>query len=135
MPVTLIKSDWSSGSLRFRQTASAGDASVSFGEDDIGVNVNFYGATSTKVMIWDQSADALVMSGADINFTGTRGAAGLLDIDGSATYFADFAAAGAGGISLTADGMSQDPDTASEDGFISILVGASVYEWPIWLNT
>ena len=135
MPVTLIKSLWSSGNLHFRQTVATGDASINFGQDDVGIDVNFYGATSTKVMIWDQSGDGLVMSGADLNFTGTRGAAGLFDIDGSATYFADFAAAGAGGISLTADGMSQDPDTASEDGFLTILVGASIYEIPMWLNT
>ena len=135
MPVTLIKSDWNSGNLRFRQVVSTGDASVSFGEDDIGVDVNFYGATSTKRMIWDQSADDLVMSGVNINFKGTQGAVGLFDIDGSATYFADFAAAGAGGISLTADGMSQDPETASEDAFLTVLVGASKYEIPMYLNT
>ncbi len=52
-----------------------------------------------------------------------------------AASLADFAAAGAGGISLGADGMSQDPDTDSEDGFIAILVGASIYEIPIWLRT
>ena len=43
--------------------------------------------------------------------------------------------AGAGGLSLTADGMSQDPETASEDGFVTLLVGASIYEMPVYLRT
>lgn len=136
MPVTLIKSSWTSGSLQFLQTSSSGDASVNFGTDDVGVNVNFYGATSTVRAIWDQSADAMVMSGCNINFAGTLGTPkALFNIDGSASYFADFSATAKGGLVLTADGMSQDPETASEDAFLRILVGASKYEIPLYLNT
>jgi hypothetical protein len=31
--------------------------------------------------------------------------------------------------------MSQSPETASEDGFIAIKVGASIYEIPVYLRT
>ena len=136
MPVTLIKSKWSSGNLYFQQTVSTGDATVYFGEDDTGVNVVMYGATSTKRLIWDQSADTLVASGVNLNFAGTLATpAALFNIDGAASYFADFAATARGGLTVTADGMSQDPETASEDAFLTVLVGASTYEIPLYLNT
>jgi len=135
MAYALVRSDWVDGNLVFKEKVAGNAGQVRFGIDASGLDVVFFGATTAYQSIWDESADGWVMSGADLNFTGTRGAVGLLDVDGTATYFADFAAAGAGGISLTADGMSQDPDTASEDGFIAILVGASIYEIPIWLRT
>lgn len=133
MPATILKSVWSSGNLAFRQRASTSDGAVNFGEDDIGVNVNMYGATSGVVLAWDQSADVLIASGADLQFKGALSAP--FDFNGATNYFADFSGAGVAGISLTADGMSQDPETASEDGFLTILVGASTYEIPIYLNT
>lgn len=133
MPVTLLKSKWASGNLSFLQTVATGDASFNFGEDDTGVNVNMYGATSGVVLAWDQSADVLIASGADIQFKGALSSP--FDFNGATNYFADFSGAGVAGISLTADGMSQDPETASEDGFLTILVGASTYEIPIYLNT
>ena len=136
MPVTLLKSLWSSGNLYFKQTVSTGDAGVYFGEDDTGVNVYMYGATSGKVAYWDQSADVLVLSGAtQIKWPSAMGTTAYFNIDGAASYLFDFAATAKGGLDLTADGMSQDPQTASEDGFITILVGASTYEIPVYLNT
>ena len=74
-------------------------------------------------MQWDESTDMNIMAGVYTEYTDT------------CDYYADFAAAGAGGISLTADGMSQDPETASEDGFLTLLVGASIYEMPVYLRT
>lgn len=143
MPVTLLKSKWSSGNLVFHQSASDGDASVSFGEDDTGVDVYMYGATASKYVHWDQSADALKLVGAafqpgaaGVNFaTNITAGAGVFNLDGTASYLMDFAATAKGGITLTADGMSQNPETASEDGFLAILVGASIYEIPVYLRT
>lgn len=135
MAIALLKSQWSSGNLSFLQRSSSGDATINFGEDDTGVNVNLYGATSGVVLYWDQSADLLVASGHQMKFTGSLGAAGVLDLDGAASYFLDIEANGDGGLVLTADGMSQDPETASEDGFLRLLIGASKYEIPIYLNT
>ena len=134
MPVTLLKSEWSSGNLVFKQTVSTGDAAVHFGEDDTGVDVKMFGATSGSYALWDQSADDLVLASAQVNFLGA-GQNAPFNFDGSNTYFADFAAAGVAGLSLTADGMSQDPETASEDGWLEVLVGASKYQIPMYLNT
>jgi len=135
MSVALVKSDWNSGNLRFQQKVATGNASVSFGIDDVGVDVNFYGATSTKRSIWDQSADMWVMSGTPVQFKGAMTTTAPFDFDSTNSYFADFASAGVAGLSLTADGMSQDPETASEDGWLELLVGASKYQMPVYLNT
>lgn len=143
MPVTLIKSLWTSGNLSFRQTSTTGDAAVHFGVDDIGVDVKFFGATSGAYALWDQSADALKLVNAGFQFgaggadfpTNITAGGGVLDIDGTASYFADFAATAKGGLTISADGMSQNPETASEDGFLAILVGASIYEIPVYLRT
>jgi hypothetical protein len=122
--------------LCFEQISTSGDAAVYFGKDDYGVDVKFFGATASSYGLWDQSADKHILYSANLNFGGTVGTPkGLLDVDAAASYFADFAATAKGGLVLTADGMSQDPETASEDGFIRILAGASIYEIPIYLNT
>lgn len=135
MPVTLLKSGWASGNLYFKQISTTGDAAIHLGEDDYGVDLKLFGATASKYSLWDQSADKWIHAGAAHKFTGSLGAAAPIDLDGAASYFVDFEATGDGGIVLTADGMSQDPETASEDGFIRILAGASIYEIPIYLNT
>lgn len=135
MPVALVKSGWSSGNLVFENKVSGGSAAVHFGADDTGLDVKFFGATSGSYALWDESADDLVMNVAAINFTGSIGAAAPFNLDGAASYTFDFEANGDGGVVTTADGMSQDPETASEDGFLRILVGASKYEIPIYLNT
>jgi len=42
---------------------------VAFGVDDTGVDVTFYGDTASEYLLWDQSADALVMTAA-VSITG-----------------------------------------------------------------
>jgi len=64
MPVTLVKSDWSSGNLRFKQVNSSGQ--IHFGVDDTGLDVKFFGATASSYMLWDESADQLVFDAADL---------------------------------------------------------------------
>lgn len=135
MPVTLIKSSWTSGSLQFLQTASAGDAAVNFGEDDTGVDVKMFGATSGSYALWDQSADELVLNAAQLNFSGGTGTSAIIELTGTASHMFSATATKYGGIIVSADGMSQDPQTVSEDGYISFLVGASTYQIPIYLNT
>lgn len=61
MPVTLVKSKWSSGKLVFEQKSSSGG--IEFGVDDTGLDVKFYGATASAYMLWDESANALVTAG------------------------------------------------------------------------
>lgn len=57
---------------------------VTVGEDDTGYDVTFYGATSGKKMLWDESADKLQIDGTlDVN--------GDLDLDHALTAAGDFA--------------------------------------------
>jgi hypothetical protein len=135
MAATLLKSSWSSGNLQFLQKSASGDGAVHFGKDDVGVDVKLFGATSGKAMLWDQSADILVMSQVPIQFKAAMGTTALFDLNGAASYLFDFGATTYGGLVATADGMSQDPETASEDAYIAVLVGASIYEIPCYLRT
>lgn len=77
MPVTKVKSVWTSGSLSFRQGYGATDGQVQFGVDDTGLDVKMFGATSGAYLLWDESADSLILAGGAIfapagtsNFTG-----------------------------------------------------------------
>lgn len=64
MPVTNVKSEWSSGNLVFKRKAAGTAASVSFGVDDSGVDVIMYGDTASSNATWDASADKLILTGA-----------------------------------------------------------------------
>ena len=46
------------------------DATVSVGVDDTGYDVKFFGATSGSYMLWDESADSLLVSGASVKVAG-----------------------------------------------------------------
>jgi hypothetical protein len=81
MPVTLVKSKWSSGNLIFHKVGTGATTGITFGEDGTGLDIKFFGDTASAYMLWDQSADSLVFAGgaklsmgsADtgIDFTGT----------------------------------------------------------------
>jgi hypothetical protein len=56
--------DWriySDGADLFIKEVSAGDKEVDFGADDTGIDVKFFGATTSICMLWDQSADGLLI--------------------------------------------------------------------------
>lgn len=59
----------------------------------------------------------------------------LMTFDAAATTLLTAVASGDGGVTATADGMSQDPETASEDGFIDIVVVATTYQIPFYEKT
>jgi len=63
MSVTKIKSEWSSGNLIFKRKVAATEASFTLGEDDKGLDLKVFGETSGKYMLWDQSADKLIVVG------------------------------------------------------------------------
>lgn len=69
MPVTLVKCSWVDGVQRYEQVTSAG--AIHFGVDDTGLDVKFFGATASAYALWDESADALVFSGASKITMGT----------------------------------------------------------------
>lgn len=52
--------------LIFKERVTGNDAQVEFGVDDDGLDVEFFGATASSVMLWDESNDALIFTGADI---------------------------------------------------------------------
>jgi len=92
------------------------------------------GASGATYLYWDASADTLIFYDGAIKFDG-GGVANLITADAAASALFKAVASGDGGIVATADGMSQDPETASEDGYIKVYVGASLYEVPMYLNT
>jgi len=55
--VTKLKSKWSSGNLVFY-----GDGDLHFGVDGDGIDVKFFGATASSYMLWDESADKLIIN-------------------------------------------------------------------------
>jgi hypothetical protein len=66
--------DWkvhSDGADLFIAEVSAGDKEVDFGVDGTAPDVKFFGATTGCNMLWDQSADSLVMSDSSILKFGT----------------------------------------------------------------
>jgi cytoskeletal protein CcmA (bactofilin family) len=67
------------------------DATVSVGVDDTGYDVKFFGATSGKSLLWDESADSLIV-------TGTLDVAGAVEFD---------SLSGTGAVAIT-DILDQD---------------------------
>ena len=88
MPVTNVKSSWSSGNLIFKRKSSGTAASVQFGEDDTGIDVKFFGASSGSYCLWDESADKLIIVGGTADL-GTSCEANAYTVGGVAG--ADFA--------------------------------------------
>jgi len=62
MPVTNVKSKWVSGNLVFKEAVVGNGAQIHYGEDDDGLDVKFFGATASSYMLWDESADKLIIN-------------------------------------------------------------------------
>ena len=76
------------------------DSTVTVGVDDTGYDVKFFGATSGAYMLWDESADDLVLAGAagldvagDIDVDGTTNL-DVVDIDGAVDMASTLTVAG-----------------------------------------
>ena len=108
MPVTNLKSKWSSGNLVFQETTAGNGAQIHFGIDGTGLDVKFFGATSGAYALWDESADKLVFDKADIQLGDTD----LL-------RFGDLAA---GDITMNFDGTNFEIEGAA--AATSVLWGA-----------
>lgn len=85
---------------------------VDFGADDYGVDVTFHGATAGVFWRWDESADTVLRDGG--------------------TLFAKAVASGDGGMTVSADGMTADPETDTEAGYIAVDIGGTGYQIPIY---
>ena len=53
------------------------DGTITVGVDDTGYDVKFFGATTGKSLLWDESADTLIVTG-DSTVSGTLGVTGVL---------------------------------------------------------
>jgi len=101
MPVANVKSKWSSGNLVFYEAVAGNGAQLHFGVDDDGLDVKFFGATSGAFMLWDESADQLVLDKADIQL-------------GDSDYL-KFGDATGGDVSITWDGSNLVVLPAADD--------------------
>ncbi len=93
------------------------DATLNVGVDDTGYDVKFFGATASKYMLWDESADALIVKDTvdAVNFkvNGGQGSDGqVLTSTGSGVAWED--ASGGGGASVTiADSAPGSPSAGN----------------------
>jgi len=82
------------------------------GSDGSGQDLKAYGSTSGVYWMWDASADTIVRDGGSV--------------------FAKAVASGDGGITVSSDGMTANPETDTEDGYITVQVGSTSYQIPIY---
>ena len=66
MPVTNVKTKWSSGNLVF-YPVSGTSGTVHFGEDGTGMDQKFFGSTASSYALFDASANELLFDGYDIH--------------------------------------------------------------------
>ena len=95
------------------------DATLTVGVDDTGYDVKFYGATGGAYMLWDQSADDLILAGAgglvvagNVDFNGDLDVDGttnldVVDIDGAVDMASTLAIADTTTIVKTASGVTK----------------------------
>lgn len=113
MPVTLVKSKWSSGSLVFYESVAGNGAQVVFGLTGSGLDVLFYGATSGSYALWDESADALKLEEATL-LLGGRASSG----DGVTVVATD------GGQQRALLACADDGGTALGAGWCQAILGS-----------
>lgn len=92
------------------------------GADNIGLSLG-----NSKIVDYGSSTiefDALL----DLNGNGTS----LIFTKDSATNFVDVDNSGNGGFTVSNDGMTADPETGTEDGYITIRIGGNTYQVPIY---
>ncbi len=83
-----IKSGWSSGSLVFERGPGFSDGKgIFFGIDGSGLDIKFFGDTAGAYMLWDQSADSLLLIG------GAKLTVGVSGAGGDVTFYGDTAGA------------------------------------------
>jgi hypothetical protein len=83
------------------------DATVTVGVDDTGYDVKFFGATAGAYMLWDESADDLILGGAaGLSVNSTALVTGVLTTTAATVFNGGFAA---GGVGTFADGSNSAP--------------------------
>jgi cytoskeletal protein CcmA (bactofilin family) len=107
------------------------DAALTVGVDDTGYDVKFYGATGGAYMLWDESADDLILAGAgglvvagNVDFNGDLDVDGttnldVVDIDGAVDMASTLAVTGAitgATAAFTQTNTANSPVSARYDG-------------------
>jgi hypothetical protein len=94
--------------LTFTGSALTCIGTVTVGVDGTGHDVTFYGDTASSYMLWDESADSLLLNAATLDLNGTADGL-ILDADGDTTISSpsddqiDFEIAGADDFTMTAN--------------------------------
>jgi len=104
------------------------DGTVTVGVNDTGYDVKFFGATSGKSLLWDESADALVVTGTlDVN--GAADVSGNLVVGGDLTITGDDLVMGTNtaGMLLVADGTNFNPTAVSSLAEISTAAADDIF--------
>ena len=91
------------------------DGTLTVGVDDTGYDVTLFGATAGKKLLWDESADSLIV-------TGTTEAAGPLKVTGT-TPTLTIGDAGAEDTKIVFDGNAQDFYIGLDDSADDLLIG------------
>lgn len=84
MPVTNVKSYWSSGNLYF--VAKYADQGVRFGDGTTATDVYFYGSSTSNYMLWDSGSSKLSFSGAT-NFQVGESTTGITAAGGTSMVY------------------------------------------------
>jgi len=112
MGVALLKSKWISGNLVFSETVAGNDGAIHFGIDDDGIDVKFFGATSGSYMLWDESADKLIIN------------AGTADLGTSCEADA-YTVGGTAGLDVSGDGTITTFTMTAVKGIITAFAKVS----------
>ena len=84
------------------------DGTITVGANDTGYDVKLFGATASSYMLWDESADSLLLAASTLDLNGTADGL-ILDADGDTTISSpsddqiDFEIAGADDFTMTAN--------------------------------
>ena len=89
--VSNVRSKWEAGNLVFYEAVKGNGAQIHFGKDDDGLDVKMFGATSGSYLLWDESADKLIIN------------AGTADLGTSCEADA-YTVGGAAGVDVGGDG-------------------------------
>jgi DUF2075 family protein len=104
------------------------DATVTVGVDDTGYDVKFFGATAGAYMLWDESADDLILGGAaGLSVNSTALVTGVLTTTAATVFNGGFAsnADSTLGGSLTVNGPRVLVQRANDDSSIAFANNAS----------
>lgn len=95
-----------------------------------GVVAAYHGTVTSLAA--DTGGDFAVLHGQSTDGGGTTPTHSFLYTEDAMDHMIKVAASGDGGVVVSADGMTADPETAAEAGYISIAVGATGYQIPIY---